>query len=148
MVAGASCGGEGRKWQNTVWFMLLAQAGGGPKHFDGSRFYNPEGRQVPGYLDALRWKLTSRLEASPSFISDVEASAPPGRLEGGALGATLVNHSTVLLQQSGSNILTDPIWSERASPCFLGRSATLETTRSILGRSALHRPSVDQPQSL
>jgi L-ascorbate metabolism protein UlaG (beta-lactamase superfamily) len=27
-----------------------------------------------------------------------------------------VNHSTVLLQQRGSNILTDPIWSERASP--------------------------------
>ena len=29
---------------------------------------------------------------------------------------TLVNHSTVLLQQRGFNILTDPIWSERASP--------------------------------
>ncbi len=28
----------------------------------------------------------------------------------------MVNHSTVLLQQSGCNILTDPIWSERASP--------------------------------
>jgi L-ascorbate metabolism protein UlaG (beta-lactamase superfamily) len=27
-----------------------------------------------------------------------------------------VNHSTLLLQQQGSNILTDPIWSERASP--------------------------------
>src|SRR5438270_9184205 len=27
-----------------------------------------------------------------------------------------MNHSTVLLQQRGSNILTDPIWSERASP--------------------------------
>ena len=29
---------------------------------------------------------------------------------------TLVNHSTVLLQQRSINILTDPIWSERASP--------------------------------
>ena len=36
-------------------------------------------------------------------------------MEGGGLRATLVNHSTVLLQQRGSNILTDPIWSERAS---------------------------------
>jgi L-ascorbate metabolism protein UlaG (beta-lactamase superfamily) len=27
-----------------------------------------------------------------------------------------VNHSTVLVQHRGSNILTDPIWSERASP--------------------------------
>ena len=28
----------------------------------------------------------------------------------------MVNHSTVLLQQRGVNILTDPIWSERAGP--------------------------------
>jgi L-ascorbate metabolism protein UlaG (beta-lactamase superfamily) len=32
------------------------------------------------------------------------------------LRATLVNHSTVLLQQHGSNILTDPVWSECVSP--------------------------------
>ena len=89
---------------------------GFPKHFDGKRFYNPDARQVPGYLDVLRWKLTSRPEPSPSFISDVEQSVPPSRLEGGGLRTTLVNHSTVLLQQQGSNILTDPLWSERASP--------------------------------
>ena len=29
---------------------------------------------------------------------------------------TLINHATVLMQQGGVNILTDPIWSERASP--------------------------------
>jgi len=37
-------------------------------------------------------------------------------VEGSGLRTTLVNHSTVLLQQRGSNILTDPIWSERAGP--------------------------------
>jgi L-ascorbate metabolism protein UlaG (beta-lactamase superfamily) len=87
-----------------------------PKHFDGKRFYNPDAPQAPGLLDALRWKLTSRPEPSPSFISDVEQSIPPRRVEGSGLRTTLVNHSTVLLQQRGSNILTDPIWSERASP--------------------------------
>src|SRR3984893_8297926 len=87
-----------------------------PKHFDGKRFYNPDGSQAPGLLDVLRWKLTSRPEPSPSFISDVEESVPPRRMEGSGLRTTLVNHSTVLLQQRGSNILTDPIWSERASP--------------------------------
>jgi len=87
-----------------------------PKHFDGKRFYNPDSPQAPGYLDALRWKLTSRPEPSPRFISDVEQSIPPRRVEGSELRITLVNHSTVLLQQRGSNILTDPIWSERASP--------------------------------
>ena len=89
---------------------------GFPKHFDGKRFYNPDARQAPRRLDVLRWKLTSRPEPSPSFISDVEPSIPPRRVEENGLRITLVNHSTVLLQQRGSNILTDPIWSERASP--------------------------------
>jgi L-ascorbate metabolism protein UlaG (beta-lactamase superfamily) len=87
-----------------------------PKHFDGKRFYNPNAPQAPGFLEALRWKLTSRPEPSPRFIADVEQSIPPRRVEGSGLRTTLVNHSTVLLQQRGSNILTDPIWSERASP--------------------------------
>jgi L-ascorbate metabolism protein UlaG (beta-lactamase superfamily) len=71
---------------------------------------------VPGLLDAFRWKLTTRPQPSPSFIEDVEPSMPPRRWEAGGLRTTLVNHSTVLLQQRGSNILTDPVWSERTSP--------------------------------
>jgi L-ascorbate metabolism protein UlaG (beta-lactamase superfamily) len=93
-----------------------ASDSGFPKHFDGKRFYNPDAPQVRGFLDVLRWKLTSRPEPSPSFVSDVARSIPPRRVEGSELRATLVNHSTVLLQQQGSNILTDPIWSERAGP--------------------------------
>src|SRR5882724_5185451 len=87
-----------------------------PKHFDGKRFYNPDAPQAHGLLEVLQWKLTSRPEPSPIFISDVEQSVPPRRVEGRGLRTTLVNHSTVLLQQRGFNILTDPIWSERASP--------------------------------
>jgi L-ascorbate metabolism protein UlaG (beta-lactamase superfamily) len=87
-----------------------------PKHFDGKRFFNPDAPQVRGFLDVFRWKLTTRPERSPAFLSDVEPSTPPRRVDGGGLRTTLVNHSTVLLQQRGSNILTDPIWSERASP--------------------------------
>ena len=87
-----------------------------PKHFDGKRFYNPDAPQVRGLREFLRWKLTSRPESSPRFIPDVVPSIPPRRVEGSGLRTTLVNHSTVLLQQHGSNILTDPIWSERASP--------------------------------
>ena len=89
---------------------------GFPKHFDGRRFYNPDAQQAPGFLEVMRWKLTSRPEPSPSFIADVEQSTPPSRVKDHALRVTLVNHSTVLLQQGCSNILTDPIWSERASP--------------------------------
>jgi L-ascorbate metabolism protein UlaG (beta-lactamase superfamily) len=89
---------------------------GFPKHFDGRRFYNQGAPQARGFLDVLRWKLRSRPEPSPAFISDVQQSTPPRCAEGGELRITLVNHSTVLIQQRNSNILTDPIWSERASP--------------------------------
>jgi L-ascorbate metabolism protein UlaG (beta-lactamase superfamily) len=87
-----------------------------PKHFDGKCFYNPDAPQARRLLDVLRWKLTSRPETTPSFISDVKPSPPLRRVEGSILRTTLVNHSTVLLQQHGSNILTDPIWSERVGP--------------------------------
>ena len=87
-----------------------------PRHFDGKRFFNPDAPQARGFLDVLRWKLTSRPEPSARFVSDVEPSKPPSSVEGNELRVTLINHSTVLLQQSGSQILTDPIWSERASP--------------------------------
>ena len=98
---------------------MTSDAGGDrrfPQHFDGRRFYNPDARQARSLLAALRWKLTTRPEPSPSFIADVEQSVPSRRVEGPMLRTTLVNHSTVLLQQAGCNILTDPIWSERASP--------------------------------
>jgi L-ascorbate metabolism protein UlaG (beta-lactamase superfamily) len=87
-----------------------------PKHFDGKRFYNPNSKQVPGYLDALRWKLTTHAGRSPRFISDVVQTIPTNQLDEGELRATVINHSTVLLQERTSNILTDPIWSKRASP--------------------------------
>jgi L-ascorbate metabolism protein UlaG (beta-lactamase superfamily) len=87
-----------------------------PKHFDGKRYYNPNAPQARGFLDVLRWKLTSRATPSPKFLFDVEPSVPPSRVEGDDLRTTLVNHSTLLLQQSVIHILTDPIWSERASP--------------------------------
>ena len=87
-----------------------------PQHFDGKRFYNPEAPQAYGFREVIRWKRTSRAAPSPGFLADVEPCKPPKRVESGQLRATLVNHSTVLLQQRNSNILTDPIWSDRASP--------------------------------
>ena len=86
------------------------------RHFDGKRFFNPDAPQARGFLDLLRWKLTSRPEPSARFVSDVEQTKPPSGVEGNELCVTLINHSTLLLQQSGAHILTDPIWSERASP--------------------------------
>jgi L-ascorbate metabolism protein UlaG (beta-lactamase superfamily) len=98
----------------------MVQHGAGPppfpRHFDGKQFFNPNGSAERGFVDLLRWKLTSRAEPSPRFVADVEPSKPPSSVREHELRVTMVNHSTVLLQQSGFHILTDPIWSERASP--------------------------------
>jgi len=89
---------------------------GFPPHFDGRRYFNPNAPQARGFLDVARWKLTTRPEPSPAFIADVAQSVPPASVDDEQLRVTLVNHSTVLLQRRGANILTDPIWSMRASP--------------------------------
>ena len=86
------------------------------KHFDGKRFFNPNAPQVRGFLSVLRWKLTSRPERSARFASEPEQSKPPAGVGGDEVLVTFINHSTLLVQQCGANILTDPIWSQRASP--------------------------------
>ncbi len=40
----------------------------------------------------------------------------PERVGPGELQVTFVNHSTVLIQMDGFNVLTDPVWSERIGP--------------------------------
>jgi L-ascorbate metabolism protein UlaG (beta-lactamase superfamily) len=85
-------------------------------HFDGRRFYNPGGAQARGLADVLRWKLTTRGKPWPRWIDDVVPSKPPETAAAGELRVTLINHSTLLIQTAGVNLLTDPIWSQRVSP--------------------------------
>lgn len=86
------------------------------RHFDGRRYFNPGAPLPRGFPSVFRWKLTSRPERSPRFVRDVLPSKPPPSVDSDEALVTLINHSTVLVQQSGVNILTDPIWSRRASP--------------------------------
>ncbi len=85
-------------------------------HFDGRRFRNQEQAEEHGFLDMLRW-MTSR-EAGPwrEFTDAPPGPSPPRRVGPGELRVTFVNHSTVLVQQDGVNVLTDPVWSDRVGP--------------------------------
>jgi L-ascorbate metabolism protein UlaG (beta-lactamase superfamily) len=86
------------------------------EHFDGRRFFN-DPPVSKGFLEFMRWRLTR--EPSDEWQVDLvppEAPVPPARVHGDALRVTFVNHATVLIQTRGLNLLTDPIWSERASP--------------------------------
>jgi L-ascorbate metabolism protein UlaG (beta-lactamase superfamily) len=91
-------------------------------HFDGERFFNP-GMREPPRLDPRRlfnrWLNTER-PAWPGQVP-VQPSTPPRSVTGEQMRVTWIGHSTVLVQVAGLNILTDPIWSERASPfSFMG----------------------------
>src|SRR4051794_12064614 len=85
-------------------------------HLDGKRFFNPGGAQAKGFLDVLRWKLRSSAGAGSPASPWPLCHPPPARVEGDRVRVTFINHSTALLQYRGLNILTDPVWSERASP--------------------------------
>lgn len=86
-------------------------------HFDGERFSLPGGRQVAakGWRDLWRWQTTREPAAWPTQVP-IKPAVPEARVAGGAIVATMVGHATVLVQTEGLNILTDPIWSARASP--------------------------------
>jgi L-ascorbate metabolism protein UlaG (beta-lactamase superfamily) len=88
-------------------------------HFDGHRFHNLEQRSPSRFGGFLRWRLGRLLGTVgkwPRWIDAAPGPAPPRCVDGRQLRVTLVNHATVLLQLDGLNLLTDPIWSERASP--------------------------------
>jgi L-ascorbate metabolism protein UlaG (beta-lactamase superfamily) len=84
-------------------------------HFNGKTFFNPGGPQAHGFRAVLRWMLT-RTRPQWRYVATLPAPAPAREVGNGELLATLVGHSTVLLQFDGFNVLTDPIWSERAGP--------------------------------
>ena len=85
-------------------------------HFDGERFFNPG---FPEYRADPRRFVNRVLGADrtpwPQSVA-VRQTVPPRRVEGEEMLVTWIGHATVLVQTQGLNILTDPIWSDRASP--------------------------------
>ena len=82
-------------------------------HFDGLRFFNPGGAPPRGFRDLLRWQYGPKPAAWPAQ-AEVTPARPEPRVSD--LRVTMVGHATLLIQMEGRNILTDPLWSERASP--------------------------------
>ena len=99
----------------------------GPRahHRPGGGFRNPwpGARRTGGLWSLLRWMLVERTllrsraaDPPPSAFPRAEPSFAEPRGAGGELSVTWVGHSSFLLQLGDWNVLTDPVWSERASP--------------------------------
>ena len=96
-------------------------------HFDGQRFFNPDGedtirppagRSRGSFL--LRYATGS--DGRPPWPAKVALTPgkPPARVEGDRMLVTWIGHATVLVQTAGLNILTDPIWSDTSGPLGFG----------------------------
>ncbi len=86
-------------------------------HFDGRRFHNLDTTVRPRRPGEF-WRWISQRTPGPwrPWTDAPPGPTPPRRVHGEALRVTFVNHATALIQTAGLNLLTDPIWSSRASP--------------------------------
>jgi L-ascorbate metabolism protein UlaG (beta-lactamase superfamily) len=83
-------------------------------HCDGSVFFNKTPDHT--FSDMIKWMWEMDTVEWPESIIDPVQPKPPIRLDDGRIRVTFVNHATTLIQYGNVNILTDPIWSERAGP--------------------------------
>lgn len=87
-------------------------------HFDGDQFHNDPAAPHPGFLELLRWQVTADRIAWPDWEDWAPGhgpTKPPALVEDG-VRVTWVNHSTMLIQMAGVNVLADPVWSDRVGP--------------------------------
>lgn len=83
-------------------------------HFDGKEFFNLEPTEMKGLGDVLSWQLNRDQGEWPDDIQPTQRTVPVASVED--VRITFINHASILIQIGEVNILTDPIWSERASP--------------------------------
>ncbi|RVT93821.1 MBL fold metallo-hydrolase [Sphingomonas crocodyli] len=91
-------------------------------HFDGQRFFNPEGQFGSGgsqkvMTPARIWRaITGAPGPGWPKSAPVRQTKPAARVAGDDLRVIWIGHATVLIQTQGLNILTDPVWADRVGP--------------------------------
>jgi L-ascorbate metabolism protein UlaG (beta-lactamase superfamily) len=86
-------------------------------HFDGNRFFNPTlpRGSAPSRRSVIKMMREPR-SLWPAWVENKGVHRLNETLGAGEVAITFVNHATFLIQMGGIAILTDPVWSERASP--------------------------------
>ncbi len=85
-------------------------------HFDGTHFVNREPMdKSPGDFVKLAWGAVTEASDWPRWVETSTGEVVAERVYQG-MSITFINHASFLIQVDGINILTDPIYSERASP--------------------------------
>lgn len=82
-------------------------------HFNGQSFFNPSGANGQPFYLVPRLLMTPHAPW-PAQVP-IRQQVPPPRCDADAV-VTFIGHATLLIQTAAANILTDPVYSERASP--------------------------------
>lgn len=89
-------------------------------HCDGRQFFNPDGVQARSFWNLPRWwwhRLVLRQGVSwPKAVPPPARTQLPLLVPAGQIAVTSIGHATLLLQFPRFNLLTDPMFSDRASP--------------------------------
>jgi len=86
-------------------------------NYDGKRFYNLDYSATHGkFKNFIKWQFNKSKSKWPKWVDNIETKPIAQIIEGDRLVVTFINHSTVLIQTQGLNILTDPVYSDRVSP--------------------------------
>jgi L-ascorbate metabolism protein UlaG (beta-lactamase superfamily) len=90
----------------------------GPRsnHFDGVRFFNPGASAGKSLRELWRWRGTRTPKAWPQWRNYQVVAKLPESVAAGDVAVTFINHMTCLIQLAGLTLITDPVYSLRASP--------------------------------
>ena len=97
-------------------------------HFDGRRFFNPTGPALQPFTAVPKLLVSMRRTPWPARIEQPAVEVPtagPGQIV-----LTFIGHATFLIQTPSGNVLTDPVYAERAGP------------RGLVGPRRVRRPAI------
>lgn len=103
-------------------------------HFDGTHFHNLDPKVSGGknLLQVIKWRLKTPHIPWPTEVEQLASKPTPFlKVEKNECGITWINHATELIQFADFTVLTDPIFSDRASPV------------SFLGPKRVRKPALD-----
>lgn len=85
-------------------------------NFNGTKFHNQDPKAKRKISDLFKWVSNRTPPKWKNLKTSVFGPSPAISIEPGKLVASFVGHASFLIQTDNINLLTDPIWSERASP--------------------------------
>lgn len=116
------------------WYSSAGYQGPVSDHFDGREFHNIRMPSVARKRSILRWTMTRQKIQWPNWVTIHPGTGQPAPTDPARVVITFINHATVLIQWNGKSILTDPMFSDRASPI------------SWLGPHRVHAPGIPRNQ--